>query len=269
LVTARPSPANDKLFTEALIKGAAECMVKHIDDSYGENLDIIKRKIKDIIKVISNDRGDKETGRAAGPLKVKEGLKKNKFYPEIVLIAASTGGPSALETVISKLRGDFPVPVLIVQHIPAYFTANLGQNLDIKTAIKVKVAENRETIKAGTVYLAPGGTHMTLDSKNSIWLDDSPPRSGIRPAADVLFESVAEKFTGSKVLAVILTGMGSDGKDGLIKLKEKKECFCLTQSEQTCVVYGMPRAVAESGLADKVVDLDRIASEIESFIINE
>ena len=106
--------------------------------------------------------------------------------------------------------------------------------------------------------------HMKLDAENKIQLDDEPPINGIRPAADVLFESVAESFTESGVLAVILTGMGSDGKKGLAGLKEKQNCFCLAQSEETCVVYGMPRAAVESGLVDKILDLDKISSEIEN-----
>jgi len=262
LVTARPSAANEKLFPEALLIGAAECMIKPIYDSYAENLEIIKRKMKDIIKILCD--GCRGNGNAES-VKAKGTVRKNKFRPEILLIAASTGGPLALETIITKLRGDFPVPVLIVQHIPAHFTENLAQNLSLKSQLKVKVAENRETVSAGTVYFAPGGTHMTLDAKNRINFDDSPPLNGVKPAADVLFESIAERSAGVRALAVILTGMGSDGKDGLIKLKEKKECFCLAQSEKTCVVYGMPRAVVEEGLADKVLDLEKIAAEIESF----
>ena len=106
---------------------------------------------------------------------------------------------------------------------------------------------------------------MKLAAKNMILLDKSPPINGVRPAADTLFESVADSYTGSGVLAVILTGMGHDGARGLACLKEKKNCFCLAQSEDTCVVYGMPRAAVEGGYADKVLDLDMISLEIENF----
>ena len=189
----------------------------------------------------------------------------NKFRPGIVLIAASTGGPTALENIIPELREDFPAPVLIVQHLTPHFTEILAQRLNLMSKLDVKVSENGERIKAGTVYFAPGDVHMKLNRRNKIYFDDSPPVNGIRPAADMLFESAAEDFAGDCILAVILTGMGSDGKDGLVKLKEKKNCFCIAQSERTCVVYGMPREAAENGLADKIADLKEIPGEIESF----
>ena len=265
LVTARPSMANDKVFPKAISAGATACMIKPIYESYGENLEMIKNKILDISRVLRDPNEKKAFSRRNELSDAAVKIEEDGFSPEIVLIAASTGGPIALESIITKIREDFPVPVLIVQHIPTSFTENMARNLDQKSKIKIKVAEDKETISAGTIYFAPGGAHMTLDAKNKIRLDDSPPRGGIRPAADVLFESVAEKFAGSRVLAVILTGMGSDGKEGLIRLKEKKECFCLVQSEETCVVYGMPRAAVEEGLADKILALELISSEIESF----
>ena len=269
LVMARPSSAHDRLFPEAISKGATECMIKPIYDSYSENLDIIKHKITDIASVLFESRGKKNNGATSLPVLDEIPVKDHTFSPDIVLIAASTGGPIALEAVISQLRRDFPVPILIVQHIPMNFTENLARNLNHKSKIKVKVAENDETISAGTAYIAPGGAHMMLDKRQKIYLDDSPPRSGVRPAADVLFESVAANFTGSGILVVILTGMGSDGKEGLKRLKEKRECCCLVQSEETCVVYGMPRAVTENNLADWILDLDMISSKIEQFDFNQ
>ena len=194
---------------------------------------------------------------------------RNRFQPGIVLFAASTGGPIALESIIPKLIRDFPVPVLVVQHMLRQFTEALANNLNQKSMLKVKVAENRETVEAGTVYIAPGGKHMKLNSKNRIYFDESPPINGVRPAADILFESIAESFTGQGVLVVILTGMGRDGEKGLARLKEKQDCICIAQSEETCVVYGMPRAAVESGYADMVLDLDKIPHEIHSLLFPE
>jgi len=251
LVTAGPSRSNEEIFREAMSCGATECMVKPIYDSYGENLNILKQKIMSVMHEEPKEDPKIESN--------------NKFTPGLVVVAASTGGPLALEKVFAKLNGDFPVPILLVQHIPASFTENLAGILMNKTGLRIKVAENREVIEAGTVYLAPGGSHMKLSMKNMIMLDDSPPINGVRPAADALFESVADNYKGPGVLAVILTGMGSDGRDGLKKLKDKKDCFCISQSERTCVVYGMPRAVEEDGLADKILDLDQISSEIAGF----
>jgi len=265
LVTARPSQFNEKLFSEALSLGAAECMIKPVYDSYGANFNIITTKMREVIRQVQTDRADKDSITKSEPIGINEEVKHDEFTPEIVLIAASTGGPFALESIIPKLSKDFPVPILLVQHMPASFTENMAHNLNNKSQINVKVAEHREDLTSGTVYIAPGGTHMKLGAKNKIRLDDSPPIHGVRPAADVLFESVAEHFKGSKVLVIVLTGMGSDGKDGLVALKDKKDCFCLAQSERTCVVYGMPRAVVEEGLADKVLDIEMIMPEIESF----
>jgi two-component system chemotaxis response regulator CheB len=186
------------------------------------------------------------------------------FCPEIILIASSTGGPKALEIIFSKLSENFPVPILIVQHITSQFTETLTRRLNFSSALNVKIAEDGESISAGNVYIAPGTVHMTV-SKKRIYFDGSPPINGIRPAADILFSSVAENFSGESVLAVILTGMGSDGAAGIKKLKSKKKCFCITQSEKTCVVYGMPRVISEIGLSDRAVDIENISSELEGF----
>ncbi|MCL2758719.1 MAG: response regulator [Treponema sp.] len=265
LVIARPSAANKDLFMDALSKGATECMTKPINDSYAENFDAVKRKMNYLIKkTMRKIREENVASPDAVPVSTMKTPNVNTFNPEIVLIAASTGGPLALNNILPNLQKDFPVPILIVQHIPSYFTETLAQHLDKKSKLNVKIAQDRETIKAGTVYLAPGGLHMKLNSKNNIRLDDSPPIGGLRPAADILFESVAKSFSGTRVLVVILTGMGSDGKRGLVSLKAKRDCYCITQSEDTCVVYGMPRCAVESGLADKILDLDKIYCELES-----
>jgi two-component system chemotaxis response regulator CheB len=149
--------------------------------------------------------------------------------------------------------------------MPPHFMDTFVKHLQKKTLLRVKIAENMEAVSAGTVYIAPGGRHMKLDSKNRIRLVDSPQINGVKPSADVLFESVAESFQGSAVLTVILTGMGHDGGKGLALLKEKKDCFCIAQSEKTCVVYGMPRTAVECGLTDMILDLNQISRGIESF----
>ena len=149
--------------------------------------------------------------------------------------------------------------------MPPHFIETLAGRLNSKSTLPVKVAEDGEKIKGGIVYLAPGGVHMRLNSENELYLDDSPPLNGVRPAADALFESIAEDFAGIRVLTIVLTGMGHDSLRGLIKLKDKKRCYCIAQSEKTCVVYGMPRVVVEEGLVDKILDLEKIAAEIDSF----
>ena len=264
LITARYSSVSGKLCSEAMAKGAFDYMIKPVNKSYGENFDLVKRKMSDVFNFVHEKR-EKESKRSEiEPLKEEKAPRQSDFRPKIVLMAVSTGGPFALEKILSKLRGNFPLPILVVQHIAPKFTEHLARHLNKKSQLRVKVAENGESVTAGTVYLAPGGVHMKLNAENKIQLDDSPPLNGIRPAADALFESVAESFTESGILAVILTGMGNDGKKGLAGLKKKGDCVCLAQSEETCVVYGMPCAAVESGLVDKIVDLDKISAEIES-----
>ena len=265
LVTARPSITNDRLCAEALTIGAGDYITKPIHSSYTDNYNIVKAKLTEIVSAFGVECAPPQRPRVFDPARNREGISKSSLRPGIVLIAASTGGPLALESILSKLSKSFPVPILVVQHMLLQFTNTLAHNLNQKTLLDVKIAISNETVKAGTVYIAPGGMHMKLDSNNAIRLDGSPPINGVRPAADILFESVAESYMGPGVLSVILTGMGRDGEYGLAKLKEKQECYCLAQSEKSCVVYGMPRAAFESGYVDKVLDLADIPSEIESF----
>ena len=265
LITARPSiPASDAKNAAARLE-AVDFMSKPIHSSYNENYETVKQKLGKILEDIER-AGSKRAPRAQEDCECAEKEPgKDGFRAEIVLIAASTGGPVALERVVSRLDGSFPAPILVVQHMLPQFTETLAQNLDQQSPLRVKVAEDREKALPGTVYIARGGVHMTLGAGNTLLMDDSPPVNEVKPAADVLFESVAANFRGSGVLAVILTGMGRDGARGLLRLKERRRCYCIAQSEKTCVVYGMPRAVVENGCADIIADLDDIHCEIKSF----
>jgi two-component system chemotaxis response regulator CheB len=269
LLTSRPSLRNSQVCAGLVAKGAFDSLTKPIDNSYTENIEFIKAKLTEMFQIVRMKRKKRAANKAGMEIEPRSSRKANNrrgFRPEIVLIAASTGGPQALETVLAGFKSDFPVPVLIVQHMPMSFTKVLEYNLGKKTGLTVMTAEDRDVVEAGKIYLAPGGFHMKLDANKKVCLDDSAPINGIRPAADVLFESVADVLAGKKVLVIILTGMGSDGNKGLARLKEKCECFCLAQSEETCVVYGMPGAVVESGFADKVIDLEQIPFEIENLL---
>lgn len=185
---------------------------------------------------------------------------------DILAIGSSTGGPDALNRIIPRLPGDLPVPVLLVQHMPPVFTASFAASLDKKSPLAITEAKEGEEIKVGHLYIAPGGKHMVArkatDSRVHylIGLNDNPPVKSCRPSVDVLFRSIASVYNGN-VLAVVLTGMGDDGCDGVAALK-RKGCYCITQNEETCVVYGMPRAVNEAGLSDETVPLDRIVERI-------
>lgn len=184
---------------------------------------------------------------------------------DVVSIGVSTGGPPAVQKVLSALPKDFPVPILIAQHMPAAFTGPFARRLDNACEIAVKEAESGETLRPGVAYVSPGGRHICIEAKLStmtIYVTDEPKEALYKPSANVLHESVANAM-GRRVLGVQLTGMGSDGLEGIRILKEKGG-RALAQSDASCVVYGMPKAIVDAGLADEVVDLDDMAQAIMS-----
>ena len=184
--------------------------------------------------------------------------------PDLLVIGSSTGGPVALSQVLKEMGSGLRVPVLIVQHMPPVFTASLAAQLQRSSGTRVKEAEEGDELIPGNILLAPGGRHMTFETsggKQVIGLNDGPRVNGCRPAVDVLFGSVAEHFHG-RVLSLVLTGMGQDGAKGVEALKRNGGSACIVQDEASCVVYGMPRAVNERGLADEVLPLDEIGSRI-------
>ncbi|SHI75681.1 chemotaxis-specific protein-glutamate methyltransferase CheB [Lutispora thermophila] len=196
-----------------------------------------------------------------------------RFKTDLVLIASSTGGPKALYDVCSKLPADLGVPVLIVQHMPADFTKIFANSLNNISKLEVSEAKDGDIPKAGHIYIAKGGKHMIVTKSSSntmtIKLEDGPTVNGVRPAADILFASVADEFPNLSMLAVVLTGMGKDGTEGIRKLKEKTKCYVITQSEKTCAVYGMPKSVYEANLSDEVLDIQDIAGGIVRRVKNK
>ena len=180
---------------------------------------------------------------------------------KLVVIASSTGGPKALQSVVPYFPANFRYPVVIVQHMPAGFTNSLAQRLDEMSAIHVKEAADGETLEAGTVYIAMGGKQCELIHKpNGSYCfseNDKPPRGGLRPCADIFFESLVD--TGyEEIICGVLTGMGSDGCSGIELISQSHHVKCVAQNKETCVVYGMPRAVVEAGIADDVVPLEDV-----------
>ncbi len=203
-----------------------------------------------------------ERSTAVRPTKIQS---SHKGRSEIVTIGISTGGPNALTQVLPKLPGRIGVPIVIVQHMPPVFTKSLAASLDKKCALTVKEAVDREPLRNDTVYIAPGGKQMKLvasaDGQNrQIKITDDPPENSCKPSVDYLFRSIADYYVGRST-SVIMTGMGSDGTEGL-KILKNKGSLIIAQNEKTCVVYGMPKIPIESGLADIVSPLERIADEI-------
>lgn len=195
-----------------------------------------------------------------GIMKVGESSAGSK----IVAIASSTGGPKALQSLIPKLPANLDAPILIVQHMPAGFTEALAGRLDSLGEISVKEAAEGDVILKGHVYLSKGGRHMNIrkmSGKQTIHYTDEPPREGVRPCANYMYESLADS-SYDEVICVVLTGMGADGTEGIRNLKKNKKVTVIAQNEETCIVYGMPRSVSIAGLSDKVVPLTQISNEI-------
>jgi len=184
---------------------------------------------------------------------------------KIVAIASSTGGPKALQEVIPKLPADLDAPVLIVQHMPTGFTASFAERLNVLSEIAVKEAEDGEIIKKGVVYLARGGSHMkvgkTSGGQCKICYSDEPNREGVKPCANYMYESLMNS-SYDNVICTVMTGMGMDGTEGIRNLKNKKNVHVISQDQNSCVVYGMPKSIEKTGLADQVVPLNQIAQEI-------
>ncbi len=183
--------------------------------------------------------------------------------PRVLAIGVSTGGPTALGAVLPQLPQDFPLPVLIVQHMPPLFTRFLAERLDTTCHLSVTEATNGMQVTPGKILVAPGDYHMKVTAAGdavSIRLDQSPPLNSCRPAVDALLASLAETYGGA-ILTVILTGMGQDGLRGVEVLK-KKGATVLAQDEPSSVVWGMPGAVVNAGLADRVLPLDQMIPEV-------
>ncbi len=184
---------------------------------------------------------------------------------KIVAIASSTGGPKALQAVIPRLPAELDAPVLLVQHMPKGFTASLAERLNGLSPIRVKEAAEGDELECGTVYIARGGSHMNVRSvpggRYVIRYSDEPLREGVKPSANYMYESLADSHF-DKIVCVVMTGMGADGTEGIRNLEAKKSVHVISQDQETCTVYGMPKAVAQAGLSDQVVPLDQIAQEI-------
>ncbi|MDH5218848.1 MAG: chemotaxis response regulator protein-glutamate methylesterase, partial [Gammaproteobacteria bacterium] len=195
----------------------------------------------------------KPASGATGAVAATRVSRSGKQY-QLLAIGTSTGGPAALQEVLSGLPANFPVPILLIQHMPGTFTPAFAQRLNDICAISVKEAADGDYLKPGVAYLAPGGQQMEIKKRGSeaiikIGAGDMHPT--YKPSVDITFASVAEAY-GGNVLAVVLTGMGSDGKLGAIGLKEKGATIW-AQDEASCIVYGMPAAIVDAGIADKIL----------------
>jgi two-component system chemotaxis response regulator CheB len=185
----------------------------------------------------------------------------------VVVIGASTGGPRALQQVLSGLPADLPTAVVVVQHMPAGFTSSLAQRLNDSSAFTVQEAADGDRLARGLALVAPGGYHLQFSGRRRVVLDEGPPRNYIRPSLDVCLESAA-KYHGVATIGVVLTGMGYDGTEGAGQIRAAGGRI-VVEDESTSVVYGMPRSVVEAGLADRAVPLPKVAPTLIEWIREE
>lgn len=268
IIVSSAGGAGTDLTVKCLQMGAFEFIVKPMGSSIQESAKTLQQMIALVLKTLhymslaKAATCSKPVERAPTPNVVNARHPGHDFM--LTTIAVSTGGPQSLAKVIPQLPADYPNPVLIVQHMPAAFTTSLAKSLDIKSKLNVVEASHGMKAEKGYVYIAPGGYNMVAMRRGDdlfLHLSDDPHEYNVKPAADVLFRSLAKSLPSQAILAVVMTGMG---EDGLLGVKDMKQgtCYCLSQSEASSIVYGMPRAVLEAGLSDEVVPLDQLAERM-------
>lgn len=243
--------------TDALLEGAFDFVLKPSGQNLLENQSNLLTALQEKIDLFKQSR--RETATASHEPQEPSGPKESPQRYEAVLIGTSTGGPAALRNVLPRLPEDFPLPILVVQHMPPKYTSRLADRLDEMCALKVQEAEDRTPISPGNIYIAPGGKQMkVVDSaqKVQIRLTDDEPELGCRPAVNYLLRSAASIWKERQVV-VILTGMGRDGTQGCEMIREQGG-YVITQTAADCAVYGMPKSVIENGLSDQTVRLQAL-----------
>lgn len=256
------SPAHGARAVDALAEGAVELAAKPgAGESFEEFLRELVAKVQ--AAAVSNPRPAAPPravpAAPAAPPSGGSGVKRSTTRRAVV-IAVSTGGPKALAQLMPELPERLGEGVLIVQHMPPGFTGSLAERLDRASTITVREAKDGDRLEPGVALLAPGGSHVRLDSGGRVRLSDEPPVGGLRPRADISILDAAGSY-GDRTLLVVLTGMGRDGLDGATAVKSRGGRV-LAEAESTCTVYGMPRAVVEAGLADAVLPLGQLAGAI-------
>ena len=253
----------------AMERGALDFVTKpsNVIEAKGE---VFKNELLNILNAVLKTERTRSLERKA-PVKPAVTLARSnpsagtRFKNKIVALACSTGGPKALQSVIPYLPANLDAPMVLVQHMPAGFTNSMANRLDEISKIHVKEAQEGEVLKKGTVYIAPGGKHMEVkkcpDGSHKIAFNDMPPIGGLKPCANITYDSL--RTCGfDQVVCVVLTGMGADGTNGILELSKSKPIYTIAQDANTCVVYGMPKSIVETGLVNEVLPLTEIANSI-------
>lgn len=255
----------------AMERGAIDFVTKpnNIAEAKGEDF---KKALLDVLTAVLNSRLYSKTAartsnvaaKPAAPLNFTR-LKASSSKNKLVALACSTGGPKALQSVIPLLPKNLDAPMVLVQHMPAGFTKSMADRLNEVSEIAVKEAEHGDKLEKGHIYVAPGGKHMEVvkcpDGSHKIALNDMPAIGGLRPCANITYDSLS-KSGFDEIVCVVLTGMGADGTNGILSLGHHKPIHVISQNAETCVVYGMPKAIEESGVVDEVVPLEKVAETI-------
>jgi len=252
---------------EALTAGAKGFVAKPRDGTPQQNMDVIGSELLPLIRSLVGSRFGGTTTATPSPASIPSGTKLadpamlKMVRRHVIAIGISTGGPNALQRLIPALPANIGVPILIVQHMPPVFTAQLAERLTKHSSIEVVEAQHHMPVIAGKAYIAPGDFHMVIEGIGStgvrIALNQSPRESGCRPSVDPLFRSVAQVW-GKNAVGVIMTGMGADGTLGVEAMRGKGAAI-VAQDMESSVVWGMPGSIVEKGLADLVLPLDSIA----------
>ncbi len=252
------SPAHGARAVDALAEGAFELVAK---PAFGESLQTFTAELgRKVGEAAHSGRVRRPAARPVVRRPAHPPVRRTAVGKKVVVIACSTGGPKALGDLIPRLPSPLGAGTLIVQHMPPGFTASLATRLDASAPLTVREAAGGETLDPGVALLAPGGAHLRLDGTRHARLSDDAPVGGLKPRADFTIEDAAKQF-GARMLLVVLTGMGRDGLEGA-KAVRAAGGRILVEAESTCTVYGMPRAVAEAGLADEILPLDELADAI-------
>jgi two-component system chemotaxis response regulator CheB len=252
---------------DALSAGANDYVTKPANvGSVSASMESVRQQLIPKIKALLGRPATAGPARAAAPVPAPRPPAPRTAPPKqpaVLVIGSSTGGPEALARVVPALPASLPVPVLVVQHMPPVFTRQFAQRLDRLSAIRVVEAVDGTPLLPGTVHLAPGDHHLVIRGTGrglTTALNQAPPENFCRPAVDPLFRSAMAAYDGA-VMAVVLTGMGSDGRAGAADIREAGG-HVVVQDQATSVVWGMPGAIAQAGLADEILPLDRIAETI-------
>jgi two-component system chemotaxis response regulator CheB len=264
IVVSSHSTEGASVTLKALSMGAFDFVAKPGDVS--GRMPEIAHELISKIKAAAQSRGMRVSPLSSFSIPVEKAAPNSKQRPtRIVAIGVSTGGPQALQYLLPQLPKDFPGTILVVQHMPEGFTEMFSRRLDEICSIKVKEAQSGDLLLAGRALVCPGSRHLKVKRMamgDVVVLSDEPRVNGHRPSVDVLFRSVAEEF-GNNCLGVLMTGMGEDGAQGLGVLKAAG-AMTIAQNEESCVVYGMPKAAIERGYAVRVVSLEALANTLQA-----